>query len=48
MGICLGGGVYEALLPKFEGVYKIFLLYTSWLGAENSELVADMLYLMQF
>jgi hypothetical protein len=24
-----GGRVYEALLPKFEGVYKIFLLHTS-------------------
>ena len=25
-----GGRVYEALLPKFDGVYKIFLLHTSW------------------
>jgi hypothetical protein len=25
-----GGRVYEALSPKFNGVYKIFLLHTSW------------------
>jgi hypothetical protein len=24
-----GGRVYEALLPKFDGVYKILLLHTS-------------------
>jgi len=24
-----GGRVYEALSPKFNGVYKIFLLHTS-------------------
>jgi hypothetical protein len=24
-----GGRVYEALLPKFDGGYKIFLLHTS-------------------
>ena len=23
------GGFYEALFPKFDGVYKIFLLHTS-------------------
>ena len=25
-----GGRVYEALSPKFDSVYKIFLLHTSW------------------
>ena len=25
-----GGRVYEALSPKFDGVYKILLLHTSW------------------